>query len=291
MIVAIPTNNTGRKSETPGRGQNATYAKYVDAAGYTPILVPMESDVEDIVNVSGALLLAGGIDVDPIYYGSSNYACMGTDPEKDAHERALFHAFRREGKPIFGICRGFQLIARELIANKYAEYGDYLDYVENISSHSQTGNLNLRRDIPSHMVRANIPSLFSTNEPNKLDLFPVNSMHHQALSVNFVRAALDFNAGMNLKPKDFSEEPTVLNIHDLELVAWSLRGVSQPKNSTKPDYENYWAVVEAMKIHNWGAPIMGVQWHPEELKDIRILRNFLEGAGNFLGEQGNEEVI
>lgn len=115
MIIAIPTNNTNKHAEIPGRAQNAAYVRYVAAAGYTPVLVPMESDPAVISEMADGLLLAGGIDIDPIHYGVSNYASFGVDPEKDASERALFHAFREYKKPIFGICRGFQLIFRELL--------------------------------------------------------------------------------------------------------------------------------------------------------------------------------
>ena len=70
MIIAIPTNNSGKEIEQ--RNQNAAYIKWVTNAGYTPILVPMEANINDIVKISDGLLLAGGIDIDPIYYGYDN---------------------------------------------------------------------------------------------------------------------------------------------------------------------------------------------------------------------------
>jgi len=57
-----------------------------------------------------------------------------------------------------------------------------------------------------------------------------------------------------------------------------MRGVQYPTKKvlkkTVPDYDNYWSIIEAAKITDWGGPIMGVQWHPEELGDIRIIRSF-----------------
>jgi gamma-glutamyl-gamma-aminobutyrate hydrolase PuuD len=291
MIIAISTNNTGRKSETPGRSQNSAYVKYVDNAGFTPILVPMEANTEDIVNISDGLLMPGGIDIDPIYYGYSNQASFAVDPDKDAHERELFHAFRSEGKPIFGICRGFQLIAREFIHAEWKQYGNWFDYIENIGHHSQTGNLNLRRDIPSHQVRCKKQVLYGEGGKG-MTLIPVNSMHHQCLSFNYVRHVLDTNYPEKPTQKELinlaSGEPktTMVGKH-VEVLAWSMRGVSQPGTATKPDYENYWSIVEAFKLHNWGAPIMGVQWHPEELMDVRIIRNFFDGEQEVLGKQGS----
>ncbi len=57
------------------------------------------------------LLLAGGGDIHPTLYGqqkSSDSLCI--DPVRDREEQALFEAFYRRRKPIFGICRGVQAI-------------------------------------------------------------------------------------------------------------------------------------------------------------------------------------
>lgn len=274
MIIVIPTNNTGYTSETPGRSQNAAYCKYVADAGYTPILAPMEADPEMLAEVADGLLLAGGIDIDPIYYGMSNMASANVDPEKDDFERKLFHKFREYGKPIFGICRGFQLIFRELLFchPERKVYNRYFEYLENIDRHSQSA-LSVARRFPSHQVRTNLSSLIGT-DTTTLKVVPVNSMHHQAVAVNYVKATKEINPEI-LKHKDFSyEEPCILDVKDVELVAWSMRGVQQPTKGKDPNYDNYWAVLEAAKIHGWGAPIMGVQWHPEELRDVRPIRNF-----------------
>lgn len=289
MIIAIPTNNTKKFAEVPGRSQNAAYVRYVAAAGYTPILVPMEADHVQIAEVADGLLLAGGIDIDPIHYGFSNFGSFGPDPEKDAAERALFHTFREFGKPVFGICRGFQLIFRELLHTHDDKdtYNDYFEYMENINSHAQTGNLSVSRSIPSHQVRGNVNGLFGTPmgqlaDGNPMQMVPVNSMHHQAVACNFAEATRDLAPEMLLEPGFNKKEPVLRDIEDVELLAWSQRGVDQPKkgpmDNRQPDYDNYWTIVEGARIHNWGAPIMGVQWHPEELGDIRIIRNFFGDA-------------
>lgn len=281
MIIAIPTNNSGDK--VPQRSQNAAYSEYVSNAGFTPILVPPEAAPEEIAEIADGLLLAGGVDIDPLYYGVSNSSSFYVDPVKDAHERGLLHAFRDLGRPIFGICRGLQLMFREFIHAHNEELGDYLEYVENINGHSQTNDLNVRRDIATHFVRTNPSSLFTDGDDTTIKSYPVNSMHHQAATINYVRATVDF--GHVALPDIDWKEPSMLRFNDFELVAWSLRGITQPTANKQRDIINYWAVIEAMKIHNWGAPMMGVQWHPEELKDVRIIRNFFNNAveGNLFG--------
>ncbi len=278
MIIAIPTNNTGHNTETPGRGQNAAYCTYVADAGFEPILVPMETDPNVIASIADGLLLAGGIDIDPMYYGLSNYSSFNVDPARDAAERALFHAFRVEGKPIFGVCRGFQLMYREYMKRVESEC-NYFDYEEHMVKHAQTSDLNTRRSIPSHFVRANTDSLFGLTpekDRNPLSMVPVNSMHHQVAVLNFGQVNKDSSLDMK---KYGADEPVIHKISGFELVAWSLRGVRQPTkgtNTKEKDINNHWCIIEAMKINDWGAPIMGVQWHPEELKDIRLIRNFFK---------------
>jgi len=282
MIIAIPTNNVNRYSEVPGRTQNAAYVKYVHDAGFTPVLIPMESASNVVAKMADGLLLAGGVDIDPLHYNESNYASFGVDPQKDAAERELFYAFKDIGKPIFGICRGFQLIFRELLYTHEDsdEYNDYFEYIENIGEHSQTSNLKVPRSFPSHQVRANVRALYNLSEEqlegnSPLQMIAVNSMHHQAVICNFAYALNVLVPGL---PKSKNNEPIIQKFLDVDLLAWSMRGITQPTkklgNRKVPDYDNFYTVVEAARINNWNSPIMGVQWHPEELRDIELIHNF-----------------
>ena len=56
------------------------------------------------------LLLAGGGDVDPAFYGEENTASNGIDRVRDEAELQLCERFADQGKPILGICRGHQLL-------------------------------------------------------------------------------------------------------------------------------------------------------------------------------------
>ena len=288
MKIAIPTNNVGNTNEVPKRSQNSIYCRYVKNAGFNPILIPMEAEANEVAEMCDGLLLAGGIDIDPLYYGFSNSFSIGVDPEKDQAERELFHAFRERGKSVFGICRGFQLIFRELLdahENKN-NYEKIFDYMENIDGHSQNGALNVPRRFPSHQVMSNVNSLYSENlEDDPFQLIAVNSMHHQAVTVDYIRGTKMIDPEMAAS-KDFPiDQPYLLDFYDVELVAWSLRGVKRPTKNKKPDYDNYWAIVEAARIHNWGGAIMGVQWHPEELNDVAIIKNFFKESDDVFVEE------
>ena len=85
----------------------------------------MEAYVEAIGNAGGiptaeycrtygeeydGLLLCGGVDVAPARYGQPVNGSGTPDVERDAAEFVLIEAFLQAGKPVFGICRGCQLI-------------------------------------------------------------------------------------------------------------------------------------------------------------------------------------
>lgn len=287
MNIAIPMNNVADNTEVPKRSQNASYCKYVKSAGFNPILVPMETDTKTIADICDGLLLPGGIDIDPIYYGVSNTLSMSVDPEKDNHERHLFHSFRNLGKPVFGICRGFQMIARELLfCNR--DVNRYLFYTENIDKHSQTGTLGVPRRFPSHMVKSNTGSLYSMKEDKELTIHPVNSMHHQSVCFLFNKLA-KAAVPEEYKEKDFDKnEPSVSKFRigklEIDIASWTMRGVKSP---SKNELAN-WAVVEGIKVGGWGSNIMGVQWHPEEMMDVALIRNFFES--NKYKTKAKEEV-
>ncbi len=229
---------------------NQAYVQYVAEAGLVPILITPEMPTEMILGMIEGLLLPGGIDLDPIYYGEDNSSSFAVDPEKDAFERKLFHLTRDRGIPIFGICRGFQLIAREYMFadNKMDEF---LYFCEHISEHNQVDNQQLSRNICQHYVEYAPNTLYGIKPDSALPYHtPVNSMHHQCLIADF-------------------KQKNVLGARAFRMAAWTQRGLKLTKGKVSTQ-----VVCEAFRILKWGGPILAVQWHPEELRDIDLLRNF-----------------
>lgn len=74
------------------------------------VLAPWRN--EEGVDGLDALLLGGGGDVDPGRYGAAERhpATYGIDPGRDELECALALEFMRRRRPVFGICRGMQLL-------------------------------------------------------------------------------------------------------------------------------------------------------------------------------------
>ena len=95
-------------------GVNAAYVRATLAAGGVPVvfspLIGTSMAARALDGVEG-LLLTGGEDIDPAWYGESPSPQL--DPpsrERDLFELALFAVARQRELPILGVCRGIQLI-------------------------------------------------------------------------------------------------------------------------------------------------------------------------------------
>lgn len=96
-------------------------ARWLGHKGALPLMIPSMSDrdsfnPEDLnpfayAKELDALILQGGSDVHPKFYGETpEPSPYEYDEERDLYELQLIEAFIKEGKPILGICRGFQLL-------------------------------------------------------------------------------------------------------------------------------------------------------------------------------------
>lgn len=235
---------------------NQAYVTFVTNAGFFPVLITPEMPTDLVAGLIDGLLLPGGIDIDPIYYGEDNNYSFSTDPVKDEFERGLFHAVRETGKPIFGVCRGFQLIIREYLEHD-ANINAFLEFYQNIPSHNQVAEQSLPRSNYQHFVEYRPTLLYGPSaevDSTQVDSMPVNSMHHQCLIVNFGRKG-------------------VLGARGFRMAAWTDRGLKVKHTKESTPY-----VCEAFRILKWGSPILAVQWHPEELEDYELISNFFNGV-------------
>ena len=113
-ISANHTLNSGEKMEHLALSYIPDgFVRGVDRAGGVPILLPVNSPEHAKVYVSmiDKLILTGGQNIDPVNYNED----ITFDPElmhqeRDAFDFALFKEAMAQNKPIFGVCRGMQLI-------------------------------------------------------------------------------------------------------------------------------------------------------------------------------------
>jgi putative glutamine amidotransferase len=89
------------------------YVRSVETAGGLPlVLAPgRPEDAAEVLGRVDALLLTGGADLDPKYYGEARHPQLGpTFEERDAFELALCREALRRDLPLLAICRGHQVL-------------------------------------------------------------------------------------------------------------------------------------------------------------------------------------
>lgn len=151
---------------------------YIDAiikAGGIPVLLPICDSVEVIkkqVESIDGLLVTGGIDVNPLFYNESYRFEQGESSyRRDQYEIQLIEYTHKCNKPIFGICRGQQIIN---VAFGGSLYQDNCLASEYVQQHFQKEV----RAYPIHSIRIKKGSfLFPIFEERTY----VNSFHHQSI--------------------------------------------------------------------------------------------------------------
>jgi putative glutamine amidotransferase len=153
------------------------YVEGVAGAGGAPLVLPPVGDrsvAEALIHGLDGLLLSGGSDLDPSYYGEEPAPELGvTLPERDAFEMALVGLALRRGMPVFGICRGMQVLNVALGGSLY----------QDLPSQWERDLLKHRQDTPkwqpAHEVRVSEGSYIA--EVMGRESVKVNSYHHQAI--------------------------------------------------------------------------------------------------------------
>lgn len=157
-----------------------TYVQSVVKAGGLPFLIPLDFPMEEldvIRETCDGLLLSGGGDVETKRYHGKEHVSVGCVwPLRDEIESRLYHLALASNWPVFGICRGAQIMN---VAAGGKLYSDIADQVPNVRFvHNQTTAVT--RDHLVHEVNINPGSLL--HQIIGKDHIPVNSFHHQAVS-------------------------------------------------------------------------------------------------------------
>lgn len=114
-LIAVPTRSISESEIDPCmNGAFTTYLEAIAQAGGIPLMIPLTCGDEvahEIFSRCHGLLLCGGEDVDPALYGEDADPKLGvTAPARDRMEMLLIERARTRRIPIWGICRGIQIL-------------------------------------------------------------------------------------------------------------------------------------------------------------------------------------
>jgi putative glutamine amidotransferase len=107
------------------------YARAVQQAGGLALLLPpddaAEAAPERWLDRIDALILSGGNDIDPAFYGQRPHPkTSGVRPERDRFEIALARAAVERRMPLLGICRGMELLNVALGGDLIQDLDDFV---------------------------------------------------------------------------------------------------------------------------------------------------------------------
>lgn len=178
------------------------YIRAIQKAGGIPITLPVleDFDVETItrqIELIDGLLIQGGVDVDPSTFNEERKPLLDiTDIQTDKFILELIRQARERKIPIFGICKGIQILNVAFGGTLYQD----LKYAGlDSNSHKQNANTICNH---KHSVIVEKNSLLSKIIPGKEKLL-VNSYHHQAVK--------DLGKGLEIDAK--SEDGIIEAIH------------------------------------------------------------------------------
>jgi putative glutamine amidotransferase len=151
-------------------------------------LAPSAGSADEALNGLGALVLTGGGDVDPQYYGEAPHPTFSpAEPGRDAFELALARAALDRGMPLLAICRGVQVL-------NVAAGGSLVQDIETQVPGALVHRVETTPSAIAHEVWVATGSEVARLLADRIegDALLVNSRHHQAvkrLAPGFVASA------------------------------------------------------------------------------------------------------
>ena len=178
VVIAMPRMSTDPEP-------TVAQSKYIESlaragAGMRWVeLSDPEQAVQDALTCDG-LLLPGGGDMDPKFYGQARIpACGEPNLLRDAAEPLLLRAFLAADKPVLGICRGIQVMNAVLGGDLYQDIKP-LEHLPHNDHWAKVHTVTVRRGTLLSRILGQ-------------DTVLVNSQHHQAVdrvAPGFTLAAL-----------------------------------------------------------------------------------------------------
>ncbi|WP_078548839.1 gamma-glutamyl-gamma-aminobutyrate hydrolase family protein [Litchfieldia alkalitelluris] len=151
------------------------YHKSIAANGGIPIVLPYINENLSIesAELCDGIILSGGEDVDPQFYGQDPHPNLGaTIPERDIAEMALVHYAINNNIPLLAICRGVQILnvalGGTLIQDIPAQWANPIKHTQIVERKRDTHFIRIDKDSYLYSIIGE-------------ETVRVNSLHHQAI--------------------------------------------------------------------------------------------------------------
>ena len=185
-VIGIPTQTLQAIDRIPedlpaSWVMNQRYFLACTRVGAVPWMVPLldedDATLREIYDRLDGIFIAGGVDLDPASYGDERHELCGrTDLARDHVELLFARWAMEEGKPVFGVCRGMQVINVAAGGTLWQDCGALVD---GAIKHDYFPGAGYARDYLAHEIRilagSRLHQAFGT------DTVMVNSMHHQGI--------------------------------------------------------------------------------------------------------------
>ena len=214
-----------------------SYYEAVERSGGVAVILPNTRRtelVDEFLSIVDGLIISGGNDVDPVFYGEKKKAKnLSITRERDLFEIALVRKAKAKRVPLLAICRGMQLVNVASGGSLYQDFSFRMNSSLGLSPSGRSQDESFEKKIFDHTLEGS--ALYHKRHPvviqegSKLlhiigkSKIMVNTSHHQMVK--------------KIAPKFVA-------------VAWSSKD----------------GVVEAIESKD-DRFLLGVQWHPELLKD------------------------
>ena len=191
ILISPETELKGEEFADISISLSEAYQKAVIAAGGLPLALPCVADaatLAECVRRADGVLLTGGNDLNPqLYAGRLPRALMKTvgaaTRERDLRELILVDEIFRQRKPVFGICRGHQILNVALGGTLV------VDIAQQVAGAMDHKRFDLKGEVV-HRARLTAGSMLAKIAGKQR--LGVNSTHHQA--VGRVASALQVTA-------------------------------------------------------------------------------------------------
>ncbi|MCX6738959.1 MAG: gamma-glutamyl-gamma-aminobutyrate hydrolase family protein [Candidatus Parcubacteria bacterium] len=196
---------------------DASYLDILHSCGAITLIVPLglsKDELTLLADTAQGLFIPGGVDINPKLYSTDEIHESSVDfsDERDELEITLAQIFIEKRKPIFGVCRGAQIINVSMCGTLHQ---DIQSEIQTAIHHEYDKQISLAEYFPKEIHEVIIAEKTALSSFLSLSKITVNSLHHQAIK--------DVAVGLRVSAR--AEDGVVEAVESEEMTAQWILGV------------------------------------------------------------------